>query len=217
MSSLNWSSGVVNSSNSAIAGSTEKKSVAANGQPYSPITAYVVGTGKGGSVWMMRKPILSMMWSRRRATSRNEPNCRGKTVYIVLFARVSALSTFTWRLRPSGHSGTFDPSGKKHAFPEKMPTSSRRMSALKTPGSVSASGMSVHARASGVSPLSVSAMISRRRTRARPMFVRNAARPLRGVSSVSVTESTSPRHLRRKDSGAGVCVISSERCALDFL
>ena len=39
MSSRNWSSGVVFASNSAIAGSTLKKSVAANGQPYSPITA----------------------------------------------------------------------------------------------------------------------------------------------------------------------------------
>ena len=80
MSSRNWSSGVVNSSNSAIAGSTERKSVAANGQPYSPITAYVVGTGNGGRVCTMRKPILSIMTSSLLATSRKDPNWRGKTV-----------------------------------------------------------------------------------------------------------------------------------------
>ena len=62
-----------------MAGSTDMKSRDANGQPYSPITAYVVGTGNGGNVWMMRKPIVSMMSGSRRTISRNDPNCRGKT------------------------------------------------------------------------------------------------------------------------------------------
>ena len=126
-----------------------------------------------------------------------------------MFARVSALSTLMCVLRPSGHSGTFDPSGKKHALPEKMPTSSSGMSAENTPGETSGSGMSVHAFASGVSPRSVSAIISRRLTRAWPMFVLNAARPLRGASRRSVTVSVSPRHLRRKDSVAGVWIMVS--------
>ena len=69
-----------------------------------------------------------------------------------LFFLVSALSTLMCVLRPSGHSGRFDPSGKKQALPEKMPTSSRRISAETRPGATSLSGMSVHAFASGVSP-----------------------------------------------------------------
>ena len=113
-----------------------------------------------------------------------------------------------WVLLPSGHSGTLDPSGKKQALPEKTPTSSSGMSARNTPGSTSGSGMSIHARAIGVSPRSVSAMISRRRMCACPMFVRKAARPGRGPSSFRVTARTSPLHLRRKSCGLGVCVIS---------
>ena len=80
MSSLNWSSGVAYSSNSAIAGSTERKSSAANGHPYSPITAYVVGTGNGGRVCTILKPMSSMIVGSRRTTSRNDPNWRGNTV-----------------------------------------------------------------------------------------------------------------------------------------
>ena len=124
-----------------------------------------------------------------------------------LLERVSALSTLTWKLRPSGHSGMDEPSGKKHGLPEKMPTSLSWMLAEKTPGAISGSGMSVHALAIGVMPFSVSSMISARRTEARPALVRNAARPGRGESSSSVTSSVSPRHLTRWASGAGDCFI----------
>ena len=122
---------------------------------------------------------------------------------------VSALSTLTWVFWPSGHSGTLEPSGKKHALPENIPTSSSGMSARNSPGLTSSSGMSVQARAIGVSPRSVSAIISRRLTRACPMLVRNAARPFLGESSSRVTVRTSPLHLRRMSCGLGVCVIWS--------
>ncbi len=114
-----------------------------------------------------------------------------------LLARVASLSTLTWMFSPSGHSGISLPAGKKHALPLKMPTSSSGMSAVKTPGAVSWSGMSDQARASGVSPRSVSAMISWRWILAWPMFVRKTARPSRGGLTSSFTASVSPRHFNR--------------------
>ena len=109
-----------------------------------------------------------------------------------------------WKFEPNGHSGTFEPSGKKQALPENTPTSSRRISASNTPGDVSPSGMSDHALASGVRPFSVSSIISSRRMAACPRFVRRAALPRLAPSTTSFTCTTSPRHLRRKDPGSGL-------------
>ena len=40
----------------------------------------VIGTGNGGKVWIILKPMSPMISGKCRTISRNDPNCRGKTV-----------------------------------------------------------------------------------------------------------------------------------------